>query len=107
MWRLTAGELHYVRTIENCTLSRPRNVVLVFPNNAIKYVDVEVMAAGACVCQQTGNRDVAEYCTVYQFQFGILLNIYVVLNHKLKRDNIDKKIFNLYYQISLKFCLLN
>lgn len=71
MWRLTGGELHYVRTIENCTLSRPRNVVLVFPNNAINYADVEVMAAGACVCQQTGNRDAAEYCTVYQFQFGI------------------------------------
>lgn len=64
MWWLTGGELHYVRTIENCTLSRPRNVVLVFPNNAINYVDVEVMAAGACVCQQTGNRDAAEYCTV-------------------------------------------
>lgn len=49
MWWLTSGEFHYVRTIENCMLPRPRNTVLVFPNNAINYVDAEVMAAGACI----------------------------------------------------------
>lgn len=75
MWRLTSGEFHYVQTIENCMLPWPRNTVLVFPNNAINYVDAEVIAAGACVYRQTGSRDAAERRIVYQFQFEALFSI--------------------------------
>jgi len=77
MWRLTSGEFHYARTIENCMLPRPRNTVLVFPNNAINYADAEAIAAGACVYRQTGSRDAAERRIVYQFQFEVLVSISV------------------------------
>lgn len=99
-WR--AGELHYVRTIENCTLPRPRNVVLVFPNNAINYVDVEVIAAGACVCQQTENRDAADYCV----PISVPLYSDAILNHRFKK-NIDKKNFNSNYYNFFTLDLLN
>lgn len=82
------SELHYVRTIENCTFPRPRNMVLVFPDNAINCADVEVTGAGACVNRQTGNSNAARYIA-YQFQFRITIllaiNAYVVRSGSVRR----------------------
>lgn len=51
---ITSGQLKIARF-----RTRPRNMALVFPDNAINCADVEVTGAGARVNRQTGNSNAA------------------------------------------------